>query len=230
MPCPPRGPGSTFVAASGPSTREFAGRFLSWAVRSRIVPRDLQMTPHPRGTAATLAVADQHHLIDTVITTPTGLSPRDRLLATLVLVFGQSIERVASLAWVQVTVTEELVTIRLGQQPITLPPPLDEPVRHLASNPVHANTAAHPDSPWVFRGTKPGQHSSPSTLRAQLRRTFAARAARLGTLHELTRTTPIAILADALGYSPATLERLAVGSSVTYARYISARALGTAHR
>ncbi|MET9203500.1 Fis family transcriptional regulator, partial [Gordonia sp. NPDC003585] len=45
---------------------------------------------------------------------------------------------------------------------------------------------------------------------------------RLGTLHELTKLAPAAILADALGYSPATIERHAVASAATYAQYVSA--------
>jgi AraC-like DNA-binding protein len=207
--------------AEGPSTREFADRFLSWAVKTRVVSRDLQMTPHRRGTAPTLSAADQQQLIESVVVAPGSLSPRDRLLAILVLVFGQSVERVASLRWDQVTVSSQLVTVRLGKQDVALPPPLDEPVRHLANNPLHANTAAHPNSPWVFRGTKPGQHSSPAALRLRLRNTFASRAARLGTLHELTKTTPIAILADGLGYSPATLERLGVDAGQNFSRYVA---------
>ena len=64
-----------------------------------------------------------------------------------------------------------------------------------------------------------------STLRnsaTRLRQVFSTRAARLGTLHELTKLTPVAILADALGYSPATIERHAVDSATAYARYVGA--------
>jgi len=48
------------------------------------------------------------------------------------------------------------------------------------------------------------------------------RAARLGTLHELTKLAPIAVIAETLGYSPATIERHAIGSAATYAQYIAA--------
>jgi hypothetical protein len=47
--------------------------------------------------------------------------------------------------------------------------------------------------------------------------------ARLGALNELTQTTPIAILAETLGYSPQTLEAHARASASTYARYVAAR-------
>ncbi|WP_410788638.1 hypothetical protein [Kribbella sp. C-35] len=50
---------------------------------------------------------------------------------------------------------------------------------------------------------------------------FRTRAARLGTLHELTKLVPI--IADALGYHPSTIERHAIGSASVYCQYIAAR-------
>ncbi|EQM32308.1 hypothetical protein M2405_001720 [Rhodococcus erythropolis] len=58
-------------------------------------------------------------------------------------------------------------------------------------------------------------------LRNRLQSTFSTRAARLGNLHELTKLAPVAILADTLGYSPATIERHAAASAATYAQYVS---------
>lgn len=118
--------------------------------------------------------------------------------------------------------TEELVTIILGTVEIALTPPLDEPWRDLAATPTHHQTAAHPNSNWVFRGGSPGQHLQASTLTHRLSTAFSSRAARLGTLHELTKLAPVAIIADALGYSPATTDRHAIDSSANYAQYMSA--------
>jgi hypothetical protein len=53
-------------------------------------------------------------------------------------------------------------------------------------------------------------------------RIFSTRAARLGTLHELTKLAPVAIIAEALGYSHKTIERHATSSAAAYARYIAA--------
>jgi len=52
---------------------------------------------------------------------------------------------------------------------------------------------------------------------------LAALEARLGTLNELMQATPIAILAETLGYSPQTLEAHARASASTYARYVATR-------
>ncbi|SKE08753.1 Fis family transcriptional regulator [Mycobacteroides abscessus subsp. abscessus] len=207
--------------ADGPVTRSVAIRFLRWAIKSRLVDSTLKMTPHRRGTSPKMPAEQQKQIIERVNRTG-DLSPRIRAAAILVLVFGQQVERVVKLTWDDVTVSEELVTIKLADMPIALPPPLDEPIRQLCDDPGFGLTAAHPNSNWVFRGVKPGQHTTAMSLRQRLFDVFSTRAARLGTLHELTKLAPIAILAETLGYSPATIERHAVASSATYAQYIAA--------
>jgi hypothetical protein len=117
--------------------------------------------------------------------------------------------------------TDELATITLGATAIALPPPLDGPLRQLAGTPTHSRTSAHPDSPWIFRGNRPGQHITAGHLRERLTQLFSARAARLGTLHELTKIAPIPIIAEVLGYAPATIERHAIGSASTYSQYVA---------
>lgn len=207
--------------AEGPVTRSIAIRFLRWAIKSRLVDSSLKMTPHRRGTSPKMPVELQKQIIERVNTTA-DLSPRIRAAAILVLVFGQQIERVVKLTWNDVTVTDELVTIKLADLPITLPAPLDQPIRELHADPGFGLTAAHPNSNWVFRGVKPGQPVTAMAMRQRLFDLFSTRAARLGTLHELTKLAPIAILAETLGYAPATIERHAIASSATYAHYIAA--------
>lgn len=150
------------------------------------------------------------------------LTVRDRAAAILVIVFGQHIEDVIQLTWDDVTATDEVVTIRLGKTEFALPCPLDQPMRQLAVAPGKDLTASHPNSNWVFRGYSPGRHIHGAILRSRLKSVFSTRAARLGTLHELTKLGPVPIIADALGYHPSTIERHAIGSASTYAQYIAA--------
>lgn len=208
--------------AQGPTTREIASNFLRWAINTRLVRSTLTMTPHRRGTSPRLSPVEQDSALER-ITAPNELDPRERAAAILVLVFGQQLEHVVQLTWDNITVTPELVSVRLGGVDIALPPPLDQPWRHLAVTPGHDLTAAHPHSKWVFRGLSPGQHIHAATLRTRLRDLFSTRAARLGTLHELTKLAPVAIIAETLGYHPTTIERHAIGSAATYARYIATR-------
>ena len=208
--------------AEGPTTREIASRFLKWAIKTNAAPPGLTMVPHRRGTSPRLSATAQDEAVQQVVHTD-QLSPRDRAAAILVIVFGQQIDDVATLTWDNIMVTEELVTIRLGGIEIALPDPLDAPWRQLASEPGQALTAAHPNSNWVFLGTSPGRHINPGHLRQRLRTVFSTRAARLGTLHELTKLAPVPLIAEALGYSPATIERHATDSAAAYAEYIAAR-------
>jgi hypothetical protein len=206
--------------AHGPTTRQTASGFLSWAITSQLVDPALTLTPHRRGTRPRLRLTDQHQALHRA-TASGDLLTRDRAAAIIVLVFGQQIEDVVKLTWEDVTVTDELVTIFLGTDPIALPAPLDEPWRALAAAPGHDATAAHLSSPWAFRGGRLGQHLGAGHLRQRLRTHFSARAARLGTLHELTKHAPVAIIADALGYAPATIAHHANASPAGYGEYIA---------
>ncbi|BCP15565.1 hypothetical protein MINTM021_24740 [Mycobacterium paraintracellulare] len=208
--------------STGPTTREHILRFIRWAIKAKLVPSDLEVRPHRRGTAPRMPIAQQNAIIEQVAHQQT-LHPRDRLAAILIIVFAQRAEDVAALTWNQITITADTVTIDLAGLPIHLPPPLDEPVRALAASNYNSQTAAHRNSPWVFRGYAPGRHLTPTHLRNYLRPILAALEARLGTLNELTQTTAIAILAETLGYSPQTLEAHARASASTYARYVATR-------
>jgi hypothetical protein len=180
------------------------------------------MTPHRRGTSTRSSAAEQDQALQRVVHRD-ELPPRDRFAATLVLVFGQQIEDVVRLIWADTHISDERVSITIGRSSIALSPPLDKPLRMLAREPRQGGTAAHPATPWIFRGRSPGQHIDPAHLRHRINKIISVRAARLGTLHELTKLAPTAIIADVLGYSDATIERHAVASASSYAQYVSLR-------
>jgi len=164
---------------------------------------------------------EQERLV-TEVSSGTKLTTRDRAAAILVVVFAQQVEDVVSLTWHHVDVEPTKVAIALGKTVIEIPPPLDDPFRELAAT-APSNTAAQPNSNWVFPGYGPGQHINAASLRERLQRLFSPRAAHLGTLHELTKLAPIAIIADTLGYTAHTIERHARGAATTYAQYVATR-------
>lgn len=207
--------------AEGPTTRRIAERFLKWAIKTKAAPAGLAIVPHRRGTSSRLAKPGQEEALKRVLDAD-GLETHDRAAAILILVFGQQAENIARLTWDDVTITEELVTIQLGTIQIALPDPLDKPWRELAANPRHDLTASPPNTRWVFRGASPGRHIHPGYLTTRLGKLFSTRAARLGTLHELTKLAPVAIIAETLGYSPTTIERHAIDSASADAQYIAA--------
>lgn len=194
----------------------------AWAIKCRLVDPELTIARHRRGTSPKLSTSEQDAAVERVVYTD-ELSVRDRAAAILVIVFGQHIEDVVELSWDDVTVTDDVVTIRMGKTEFALPSPLDEPMRQLAAAPGNDLTASQPNSNWVFRGYSPGRHIQGSSLRSRLASVFSTRAARLGTLHELTKLGPVPIIADALGYHPSTIERHAIGSATMYSQYIAAK-------
>ena len=207
--------------ADGPSTRRFVDRFIPWAIKCRLVDAELSIARHRRGTSPKLPKSEQDTAVERVVHTY-ELTARDRAAAILVIVFGQRIEDVIQLTWNDVTVTDNVVTVRLGKTEFALPSPLDEPMRHLAAAPGNDLTAVPPEQQRGVPRLLPGRHMHGSSLRSRLKTVFSTRAARLGILHELTKLGPVPIIADALGYHPSTTERHAIGSASTYVEYIAA--------
>ena len=208
--------------AEGPTTREFVSRFISWTSKAKITPPGITVAPHRRGTSPRTLREQQRHAIDRAVHSD-QMSPRDRLAAILVLVFGQQIERVVTLTWDNITLSDEAISIDLDGFPIHLNPPLDQLNRDLKAAPLRSKTASHPNSSWVFRGANPGQPIDPAHLRSRLKPIFSILEARLGTLHEITRIAPVAVIAEVLGYRAQTIEQHATASATTYAQYVASK-------
>ena len=216
---------STDGRPEGSTTREFVSRFISWTSKAKITPPGITVELHCRGTSLRMPHGQQRVAIDVAVH-GNEMTSRDRLAAILVLVFGQPIEKVVALRWDEIRLTDEIVSIDLAGFPIRLDPPLDQPIRDLLAVPLHLRTVAHPNSPWVFRGTKPGRHIDPAHLRARLKPTFSTLEARLGTLHELPRVAPVAVLAEVFGYHAQTIEQQAPASATAYAQYVAHKGSG----
>jgi hypothetical protein len=73
--------------STGPTTREHIIRFIRWAIKARLISSDLEVTPHPRGTAPRMPVTQQNAVIEKVAHQQ-ALHPRDRLAAILMIVFA----------------------------------------------------------------------------------------------------------------------------------------------
>ena len=97
-----------------------------------------------------------------------------------------------------------------------------QPWRQIAASRGTTRQPRTPTANGCSAATPHGRHINPARLRQRLGKQFSAKAARLGTLHELTKLAPVAILAEALGYAPSTIERHAVDSATAYGGYIAA--------
>lgn len=114
----------------------------------------------------------------------------------------EQIEDIVSVRWTDVTLTDTTRSAsRLAGCHSPSLRPFDEAWRTLRQDTLSPDTAAHPNSDWVFPGAKPGQPVNPSHLAQRLRQHLQVRAATWNTqrAHQ-ARARPI--VAEALGYAP----------------------------
>jgi hypothetical protein len=110
--------------------------------------------------------------------------------------------------------------VRLGEEDIPLPPPLDGLVAALAAR-RHAGATA---SDWLFPGRVPHQPISPNGIRGRLRAAGVTRAARVGAFHHLAQHVPAPVLADLIGYSRYFTAETANTLAADWAAYAALRA------
>lgn len=207
--------------ASGTETNRLLLRFLPWATATYRLP-SLKITPHQRGTTNAKTQAEQVEQLSSLFENP-RLTPRDRLAAALIVVFGQPTHKVAALRWDQIT-SDTTVTITFGAHPIDLDAPLDQLVTEIETSTTNKQTASHPDSPWVFPGALPGNHLSEGYLRLRLNALgFPSLATRLGTWRTITQAAPPPVLAEALGIHPQTAIHHALQGVSQYGAYVATR-------
>ncbi|WP_234974448.1 Fis family transcriptional regulator [Williamsia sterculiae] len=146
----------------GTSTRGHVYRFIRWAIATRIVPADLTVVQHRRGTATRLDTQSQTEAVQQVVYTE-DLTDRDRLVAILIIVFGQRAEKISNLTCNDIIVTDTGVTLQLGSYPITLPHPSTNPSGHW---PRTTSTDKPPPTPThhgYSAATPPETTSTPHT-------------------------------------------------------------------
>lgn len=209
--------------AGGPTTRGLVETFLYWAISQRLVHAITVPRRADNDAAATLGDPQRIDAIRRVLTDD-SLALSIRISAGLVLLFGQPVHRLVALRIDDADTTGTVVRIRFGDDWLEVPEPFSDLLKtHLAARP-NLQTAAHRDCPWVFPGFRPGQHLSPQHVRAALREIGApALASRTATWRQLVKDAPPAVLAEALGVSPATAMRHATLAGADFLSYAATR-------
>jgi integrase len=208
--------------AEGPETRRLLTRFLPWAIKSYRLTK-LEITPHRRDTTQEKTTDEQIEQLQRLFAHP-DMTAQDRLMAALILVFGQPTYKVIALQWKDITIHDAAQAITLGKHPVILEHPLDELVVAVSQSVANRQTAANAISPWVFPGYRPGSHLNANHVRIRLRKLgFPSLSTRIGTWQTITQTTPPPVLADALGLNPQTAIRHARRGSGQYGAYVADR-------
>ena len=152
----------------------------------------------------------------------------DRVAGLLVLLYAQTAATISELTIDHVQMADQQVSLRLGQEPILIPAPLDNLLRELVDTRFgHAAVGGHYHSPWLFPGGRPGQPLSAFRMAERLRQLgIQSSRARSAALFKLAADLPAAILARTLGIHisvAATWQRACAGDWLSYAAEISRR-------
>ncbi|MGO9977117.1 MAG: hypothetical protein ACLP01_30805 [Solirubrobacteraceae bacterium] len=134
-----------------------------------------------------------------------GITTRDRVAGSLIMLFAQPVSHVARLTVQDITIDQNAVAIRLGTSPITVPEPLAGHLRSLVDDRSCRATARLEEHRWLFPGNVAGRAIDEQVLSRRLKRIGVnCAAARRGALLQLAGQMPAALLADLLGVHIAT--------------------------
>lgn len=210
--------------ASGPSRRCNARTFVRWARRQHLcgqvdIARRPGSAPVPTAEVAALAAIARRLLSDDTV------NLADRVAGLLVILYGQTLSRIADLEVGHIGGDDQVTTIVLGKTPVELPEPLGQLVRRLANSRTGHAALGHNDGRWLIPGGRPGRHIGPERLQVRLNRLgIRARAARTTMLLELAGELAPAVIADMLGLNPATAVRWVKAAAGDWGAYAAARA------
>ncbi|MDP4511570.1 hypothetical protein [Nonomuraea turcica] len=206
--------------------RRETGHFVRWAKKQKLTSLDFPATRWggPSGTIDTEARWGQARRL----LHDDALAPEDRVAGLLVLLYAQWPSTISRLTLDHVHVDDEQVRLSLGREPVILPEPLDDLVRHLpARRRGHAAIGDHATSPWLFPGGQPGRPISSFRLAERLRDLgIHSGQARSTALFQLATDLPAAVLARMLGIHitvAVAWQRASSGDWTTYAAEASRR-------
>lgn len=185
--------------AGGPSTRNHARRFITFAVQRRIfgslrVPYVKQGQPDAQPRPERIALVRR-------LFTDNELSVGDRVAGLLVLLYALPASRIGALPLDAVVVTGDQVLLRVAEEELPLPEPLAHLTATLAAQRRNMSTA-NPDSPWLFPGRLPGPPISVRQMLVRLHDIGVTRADRVSAFDELLREIPAPVPADLIGCHP----------------------------
>lgn len=214
-----------WLSSAQPLHRD-SGNFVRWARTHKLTRLDhaAQRWGGPTGVIDTEARWEQARWL----LHDDNIETADRVAGLLVLLYAQTAATISQLTVDHIQITGPQVWLRLGQEPILIPAPLDQMVRDLLETRAgHAAVGSQRESPWLFPGGRPGQHLSAFRMVERLRRLgIQPGQARSAALFQLATDLPAAILARTLGIhiSVATAwQSASAGDWTTYAAEISRR-------
>ncbi|UXW87083.1 hypothetical protein NFX31_06045 [Microbacterium azadirachtae] len=194
--------------------------FLRWAHENRSV-RYTKPT-HPKDSRPTAPMPEpkrQQHIARLLEDDSIALATR--VAGLFLLVFGQSIGRIAKLRTTAFSDVDGQLFTRLGRDSVRIPPPMDRLVRAQIDWSDQHRAGAEP---WLFTGYAAGAHLTPDALARGLKRLgIQPTSARNAAMLDLAASMPARVLSDLMGYANGTAERWAQVAGRRWASYPSMR-------
>ncbi|MFS6531671.1 hypothetical protein V8Z69_17110, partial (plasmid) [Microbacterium aurugineum] len=194
--------------------------FLRWAARTGRARR-LRPIKHPSGLKATSYPPDEHKKWLQRLSTDESLPLITRITGLISGLYGRPASHVLRLTRADIIDDGNTLQLRLGQTPITLPPPLPELIRSQIDAPRRWDT----DSDWLFPSKlRAGAHvdyDRPVTSLEALGCSIVA--LRGSAMLNLASTMPIGPLCDLTGVAPSVARRWQIAAAAPYAKYPAMR-------
>jgi hypothetical protein len=216
-----------WLTDSNAPNRKDAGNFVRWAKRNKLTSLDFAANRWT-GPTGVIDTETRRHQARTLLHDE-NLDPEDRVAGLLVLLYAQRTSTISRLTIGHVTTGPDGVFLRLGDEPVLLPEPLDTLIMRLAATRTgHAAIGASTESDWLFPGGQPGRPISAYRLGERLHALgIRPGQARSSALFQLATDLPAAVLARMLGIHitvAVAWQRASSGDWTTYAAEISRRA------
>lgn len=192
--------------------------FLRWATGQRHMPT-LQLPRHVTNTATVISQQERIALIRR-IHTGQGMDLLERVVALLILLYAQPLQRILRLTVDDVISDGNHVLLHLGDPPVPVPEPFANLFTSYVASRSNLTTATNPGSRLLFPGRRAGQPLHPNTLRLRLDTLGIPNlSSRTRAIRELLLQAPAPVVASMLGYEPASVEKLAADAGTTWKRY-----------
>ncbi len=192
--------------------------FLRWAITGHHTP-NLRLPPYP-DTAPKPISQRQHTDLLRRAHSGEGMTRGDQIVAMLILLYGQPLERIVRLSVDDVLQDGQDVFLRLGRPPVPIPPPFDQVLLEHVADRSNLTTATNPHSRLLFPGRRAGQPLHPTSIRLRLQTLkIPNQEARTRAIRELLLQAPASVVADMLGYNPVSAQRIADEAGSTWKSY-----------
>jgi hypothetical protein len=215
--------------ATGPGACDVR-EFLTWAAyRGHCPALDV---PGPLRNTGTAISDSQRWDLAARLLHDDSIDVTDRAAGCLVLLYGQTMTRIAALTTSQISRHDDSVAIRFGQHDVPVPGPLGDLLLTLVTDGKPNTGIGTPaERTWLFPGLLPGRPITPARLAQRLRALrIPVQAGRRAALTDLAARMPAAVLADLLAIRPGTAVRWMHQAGADWTRYAAELARGRNHQ